>query len=178
MFKGAVLFSCSCLLWWKENPSSHQPPPLKVTRTVNVKIYCLWRGGIKICRALLLNPLSSAGFLDHRAVLLAVMGPTKIAANFICNRSLFSMHLRPAYPFGLSRLPPGPLLCGWTLLPSPFAPSLPLHTQGWCQGTERWSSWGQGTMLFLSVMTPRYVFKNHALQFSWVSEVNILHYWL
>lgn len=42
-------------------------------------------GGIKICRSVPPDFLCSAGFLDHRAILLAVMGLTENAGNRICN---------------------------------------------------------------------------------------------
>lgn len=131
-------------------------------------------GGIKICRSLPLDFLNSAGFLDQRAILLAVMGLTKNAGNGICNWCLFSMQHRSAYPFGLSCLPPLPLLHGWSKAAFPLALSLPLQAQGYNQGTWEVKQLGQGTILFLLAMTPKYMVKKHTSPFS---KLNAVCYW-
>lgn len=128
-------------------------------------------GGIKLCRTLPLDFLSSAGFLDHRATLLAVMGLTKIAGNGICNWSLFSMHLRPAYPLASLACPLPPAL---RVNPGCLSPC-PLITAahpGVLPGHREVKQLGQDTMLFLLSMTPRYMVKSHTSCFhGWANVI-------
>lgn len=105
-------------------------------------------GGIKICRTLPLDFLCSAGFLDHRAILLAVMGLTKNAGNGICNWFIFSMHLRPAYH--LASLA-GPLPLALWVNPGWLSPCPLITTSGPEVLPGHWEVklLGQGTMLSL-----------------------------
>lgn len=118
-------------------------------------------GGIKICRTLPLDFLCSAGFLDHRAILLAVMGLTKNAGNGICNGLIFSMHLRPAYPLA-SLAWPLPLAL-W-LNPGCLSPCPLITTADPRVLPGHWEVklLGQDTLLSLLAVKPRYMVENHA----------------
>lgn len=135
-------------------------------------------GGIKICRSVPLDFLCSAGFLDHRAILLAVMGLTENAGNGICNWCLFSMHLRPAYPlaFLACPLPPAPWVNPGCLSPCPLITTtgpgvLPAH----CEVKQL----GQGTVRCLQ--WPLYdMVKNHTFHSHFHGWANLMRscYWL
>lgn len=116
------------------------------------------------------------GFLDHRAILLAVMGLTRNAGNGICNWCLFSMHLMAGVSFGLPWLAPCPLLRGWTQAACPLALSLPPPGPGVLPGHWEVKQLGQGTVPFLLALTPGIWFKK--LAFSWAGKLNAACYWL
>lgn len=109
--------------------------------------------GIKICRTLPLDFLCSAGFLDHRAILLTVMGLTKNAGSGIRNWCLLSMHLRPAYPLASlpCPLPPAPWVNPICLSPCPL---ITTASPGVLPGHWEVKQLGQGTVLFLLMVTP------------------------
>lgn len=121
-------------------------------------------GGIKICRTLPLDFLCSAGFLDHRAILLAVMGLTKNAGNEICNWCLFSMQRRPAYPLAslACPLPPAPWVNPGCLSPCPL---ITTTGPGVLPGHWEVKQLGQGTMPSLFAVTPSCMAKNHTSHF-------------
>lgn len=124
--------------------------------------------GIKICRTPPLDCLCSAWFLDHRAIILAVMGLTKNSGNGICNWCLFSMHLRPAYPFALPCLPPAPCSMGEPRLPVP----LPSHYHCRPRGAARalrGEAAVSGCNAGFACSDTRYMVKS---SFSWVSKRN------
>lgn len=142
--------------WWKEIPSSCQPSPNYRWQEQLMFRCAAFDRGIKICRTLPLDFLCSAGFLDHRAILLAVMGLTKNACNGICNWCLFQYASQACISFGLPCLPPAPcpLLHMWTQDACPHALSLPPQAQGVLPGHWEVKQPGQGTMLFLLSVTP------------------------
>lgn len=97
-------------LRYKRNSLLLSTYPRKRWREQLMLRYAVFDRGIKICTTLPLGFLCSAGFLDHRVIILAVMDLTKIAANGICAWCLFSMHLRLVYPLASFACPP-PGLC-------------------------------------------------------------------
>lgn len=93
-------------LRYKRNSLLLSTYPRKRWREQLILRYAVFDRGIKICTTLPLGFLCSAGFLDHRVIILAVMDLTKIAANGICAWCLFSMHLRLVYPLASFACPP------------------------------------------------------------------------
>lgn len=107
--------------------------------------------------------------LDQRAVLLGLMGLTKIASNWICNSWLFSMQPTPSTSSDLSCLAPRLQFHWWTACP--FAPSLPRHSTGCCHSTRSRRSCVWAHLCFCMRWS------NHT-SFPWMSTPNTASYWL
>lgn len=163
-------------LRYKRNSLLLSTYPRKRWREQLMLRYAVFDRGIKICTTLPLGFLCSAGFLDHRVIILAVMDLTKIAANGICAWCLFSMHLRLVYPLASFACPPWPMLYVWTQAACPLALSLPPQAQGCCQGTKRWSMWVR-EQCCLCLQQHVCGLKLH-ITFPWMSRPNTVCYWL